>query len=72
MRLALFGAVSTILTIYTLINAYIRRGQFFSTCIYISHSNASILVIIQKLFKMKFNTINYLYYFFMLLFFVII
>jgi len=45
MRLALFGAVSTILTIYTLINAYIRRGQFFSTCIYISHSNASILVL---------------------------
>jgi E3 ubiquitin-protein ligase synoviolin len=45
MRLALFGVVSTVLTIYTLINAYIQRGQFFSTCIYISHSNASILVL---------------------------
>jgi len=45
MRLALFGAVSTLLSIYTLINAYIQRGQFFSTCIYISHSNASILVL---------------------------
>jgi len=45
MRLALFGAISTLLSIYTLINAYIQRGQFFSTCIYISHSNASILVL---------------------------
>lgn len=45
MRLALFGAVSTLLSIYTLINAYIQRGQFFSTCIYISHSNASMLVL---------------------------
>lgn len=45
MRLAIFGAISTLLTIYTIINAYIQRGQFFSTCIYISHSNASILVL---------------------------
>jgi len=50
MRLALFGAVSTLLSIYTLINAYIQRGQFFSTCIYISHSNASMLVRIILLF----------------------
>ncbi|RKO83984.1 hypothetical protein BDK51DRAFT_26157, partial [Blyttiomyces helicus] len=47
MRLALFGAASTALTALVVANAYLQRGLFFTTCIHLTRSSASLIVLLN-------------------------
>ncbi|KAJ3046449.1 E3 ubiquitin-protein ligase synoviolin [Rhizophlyctis rosea] len=45
MRLAIYGAVTTVATAAVILNAWLQRGQFFTACIHLTRSSASNLVL---------------------------
>ncbi|KAI8804752.1 hypothetical protein BJ742DRAFT_823128 [Cladochytrium replicatum] len=47
MRLLVFGAVSSLLAALVVGNAWIQRGHFYNTCIHLTRSSASLLVLLN-------------------------
>ncbi|KAJ3023014.1 E3 ubiquitin-protein ligase hrd1 [Thoreauomyces humboldtii] len=47
MRFALFGCASTALTAAVIANAWLQRGQFFTACIHLTRSSASLMVLMN-------------------------
>lgn len=43
-RLALYGAVSTVLAVWTVLNAFRQRSNFYAAAVYLSKSNACMMV----------------------------
>ncbi|KAI9096576.1 hypothetical protein DFS34DRAFT_715420 [Phlyctochytrium arcticum] len=47
MRFAIFGGVSAALTVAVIANAWLQRGQFFTACIHLTRSSASLMVLLN-------------------------
>ncbi|BGO99863.1 hypothetical protein RTG_00666 [Rhodotorula toruloides ATCC 204091] len=44
-RLALYGAVSTVLAVWTVLNAFRQRSNFYAAAVYLSKSNACMMIL---------------------------
>ncbi|BGP32312.1 E3 ubiquitin-protein ligase hrd1 [Rhodotorula toruloides] len=44
-RLALYGAVSTLLAVWTVLNAFRQRSNFYAAAVYLSKSNACMMIL---------------------------